>query len=53
MYLLHEKCTLITETSPMSHVTVSVYTVHAIKLLDVEGPKCNIVDMKFQRQAKV
>ena len=31
MYTLNEKCKLITETSPMSHVTVSVYTVHAIK----------------------
>ena len=30
MYTLNEKCKLITETSPMSHVTVSVYTVQTI-----------------------
>ena len=33
MYMLNEKCKLITETSPMSHVTVSIHTMQIIKFV--------------------
>ena len=43
--MLEELCKLNTETSPISHVTVSEYTIESLIMVEVQGSKYDIVNV--------